>query len=173
MSGASTQPRIRRATPEDVPRLKELGVLGWETTYQHIVRPENRTLYLAGPFWSLETLERIVRDPACIVLVAEDDAGTVTGFLSVEPLPDDVVELTRFYVDPSCRRSGIGQALFDAALALVPPTSRTMIVNVFADNDVGCAFYERAGFRLHRLEPFQIGDQSVRDAWYEREIGAG
>lgn len=162
---------IRPATTVDVPRLKELGIAGWETTYAEFVRPENRAIYLDGAFWSLEQLERIVSDPASLALVADDGNGHVSGFLTVEPIPDNRVELTRFYVDPTLRRSGIGSALFSAALDQLRTTgARSMLVNVFADNHVGRSFYERAGFRLTSLEPTIVGDQVVGDAWYELDL---
>ena len=162
---------IRQSAAVDVPRLKELGVAGWETTYAEFVRPENRALYLDGAFWSLAQLERIVRDPASLALVADDGTGLVSGFLTVEPIPDNRVELTRFYVDPTLRRSGIGSALFSAALDQSRTTgARSMLVNVFADNLVGRSFYERAGFQLTSLEPTIVGDQAVGDAWYELDL---
>lgn len=57
------------------------------------------------------------------------------------------MELTRFYVDPSIRRSGIGAALLAAGLARIAGAP-ALVVNVFADNQVGRAFYKKAGFRL-------------------------
>lgn len=171
MTGASSAPRLRSATDDDVPRLKELGVLGWETTYQGFVSPENRAAYLAGPFWSNERLTAIVNDPASLTLVAEDTAGWISGFLTIEPVEEGVVELTRLYVDPNARGSGVGAVLFEAGLDWSRDHgARSMLVNVFADNHGGRRFYERAGFTLTRLEPYAIGDQVVGDAWYERGI---
>jgi GNAT superfamily N-acetyltransferase len=161
---------IRVARRADVPRLRELGALGWETTYQEIVRPENRAAYLAGDFWSETTLSRVVSDPACLALVASSEVS-LDGFLTAEPAGGATIELTRFYVDSIRRRTGIGAALFEHALAWARGRgARTMTVNVFADNTIGCAFYERAGFRRTRLCPTIVGDQTVRDAWYALEL---
>jgi ribosomal protein S18 acetylase RimI-like enzyme len=168
--------RVRRAVPADVSRLKELGVLGWETTYHTFVQPENRRAYHAGAFWSLATLERVVRDPRCVTLVSEEDTAVISGFLTVEPAARDQVELTRFYVDSARRGAGIGATLFAAALDLVRVHATVMLVNVIADNHSARAFYERAGCRLTRLEPTLVGDQQVGDAWYElvlRDVGCG
>ncbi len=162
---------LRPATPDDVPRLKELGVSGWETTYHEFISPANRSSYLAGPFWSLERLTTIITDQACLALVAVDDRDLPAGFLTVEPIEDGVIELTRLYVDPETRGSGIGTALVDAAIAWSHERGAcSMLVNVFADNHAGRRFYERAGFSLSRVEPYAIGDQIVADAWYERTV---
>jgi ribosomal protein S18 acetylase RimI-like enzyme len=166
MTGARST-RLRRGTFYDVPRLKELGVLGWETTYP-FVSPENRANYLAGPFWSLDRLREIVADAASLTLVIESTEGIVNGFLTIEPVEDGVVELTRLYVDPATRGSGLGQTLFAAGLDWSRDSgARAMLVNVFGDNAGGRRFYERHGFVLTRLEPYTIGDQVVDDAWYE------
>jgi len=166
-----TQPHLRRGTLDDVPRLKELGVLGWETTYPFI-KPENRSLYLDGPFWSLDRLRSIVTDPGSLTLVADVDKQPVAGFLTIEPVDDTTIELTRFYVDPSTRGNGIGIALFDAGRTWSRERGATsMLVNVFADNVGGRRFYERVGFVLTRLEPYAIGDQIAGDAWYELPLG--
>jgi diamine N-acetyltransferase len=158
---------LRPAISDDAPRLKQLGVLGWETTYHAFVSAENRAGYLAGPFWSVERLAAIISDPACLTLVAEDSTGQADGFLTIEPVDDDVVELTRLYVDPANRGAGVGAALVEAGLAWARDRgARSMLVNVFADNHGGRRFYERAGFTLTRLEPYAIGDQMVGDAWY-------
>ncbi|HEX5166848.1 MAG TPA: GNAT family N-acetyltransferase [Thermomicrobiales bacterium] len=162
---------LRPATLDDVPRLKELGVLGWETTYHDYVSPENRAAYLAGPFWSLERLAAVVDDPASLTLVATTGAEPAAGFLTIEPVETSVVELTRLYVDPALRGLGAGAALFDAARGWSRDHgARTILVNVFADNTGGRRFYERAGCTLIRLEPTTVGDQTVADAWYECEV---
>ncbi|MEX1158276.1 MAG: GNAT family N-acetyltransferase [Thermomicrobiales bacterium] len=171
MTAPHRAPRIRPATTADVPRMKELGVLGWETTYHTFVSPANRAMYLAGPFWSLDRLMTIVSDQACLALVAGNRPGQVAGFLTIEPVEDGGVELTRLYVDPAARGGGIGVTLVEASIVLVRLRhARTMLVNVFADNHAGRRFYERVGFTFTRLEPCAIGDQIVGDAWYEREV---
>jgi GNAT superfamily N-acetyltransferase len=165
---------IRRARVADVPRLRQLGVLGWETTYTDFIRPENRAAYLSGPFWSIQTLSLVVVADDCIALVAESEEAGVVGFLTVEPhAPErDRREITRFYVHPDWRRSGVGSALLAATLERVEHTQApALMVNVFARNAVGRAFYERAGFRLVDIVPVTVGDQVDEDAWYVLPLG--
>ena len=164
---------IRPARPEDVPRLKQIGVTGWETTYSAFITPENRAAYLAGDFWSLETLRRVVADPGSLALVAES-GGTIAAFITVEPRGDGEagqIEITRLYVDPGTQRSGIGAALCRAAFDWARQAgARAVIVNVFADNAPGRAFYERLGFTLTSLAPTTVGTQTVGDAWYRLDL---
>lgn len=162
---------IRPARIHEVDRLRELGIVGWETTYADFVLPHNRQAYLDGHFWSLDRLSEIIQHPESLTLVAEIDSR-VAGFLTLEPVEGRQVELTRLYVDPSVRRGGIGKALLSHARdAATASGAREMLVNVFADNHIGRAFYEREGFQLLRLEPTQVGDQQVGDAWYVMALG--
>jgi ribosomal protein S18 acetylase RimI-like enzyme len=158
---------IRAARQADAPRMKALGVLGWETTYAAFVSPANRARYLAGDFWSLARLRAVISNAASASFVAEHN-DTLVGFATFEPHgTGEDVELTRFYVDPHARRGGAGRALFDAGLAWAHARgARTLLVNVFADNAIGRAFYEKVGFQLTSLAPTTVGDQTVGDAWY-------
>lgn len=166
---------IRSARIADVPRLRQLGILGWETTYSDFIRPENRAAYLSSPFWSDRTLSLVVVDPADIALVGESPADGVVGFITVEPYrPDSTrLELTRFYVHPDWRRSGLGSDLLAHALQRIDRgTVPELMVNVFARNTVGRSFYERAGFRLVEIVPVTVGDQIDEDAWYALALGS-
>jgi ribosomal protein S18 acetylase RimI-like enzyme len=158
---------IRAARAADAPRLRELGAIGWETTYAGFVRTENRRAYLTGPFWSLERLREVIESADCSALVAEIE-GSVAGFLTLEPHPSGDIELTRFYVDPNERGRGVGGALWQAALAdLRASASGTgILVNVFGDNRDGRRFYERLGFNLIEETTTTVGDQTVYDVWY-------
>jgi ribosomal protein S18 acetylase RimI-like enzyme len=161
---------IRAGRVADAPRLRELGVIGWETTYPGFVRPENRGAYLAGPFWSLERLLAVIEASDCVTLVAEIEGG-VAGFLTLEPHPSGDIELTRFYVDPDERGRGIGGALWQRALAhLRTSGTRAILVNVFGDNRDGRRFYERLGFELIEETTTIVGDQTVYDVWYRLNI---
>src|SRR5436190_23083430 len=96
--------------------MQELGRLGWETAYSGFIRAENRTRYLAGPFWSVERLRAVIAKAGSHALVAEVAGSGVIGFATFEPRPDGHAELTRLYVHPDFQRGGFGGALLDAGL---------------------------------------------------------
>lgn len=158
---------IRGARVEDAGRLRELGVVGWETTYAGFLRPENRRTYLNGPFWSVERLRAVIEARNCATLVAEIEGG-IAGFLTLEPHPSGAVELTRFYVDPDGRGHGIGGELWQTALARL--SASAILVNVFGDNRDGRRFYERLGFALIEERTTTVGDQTVYDVWYRLAV---
>ena len=84
------------------------------------------------------------------VLVATDASGKTIGTVSVMPAGDDA-ELGLMFVDPSTIGSGIGRALFDAAVGLARQLGyRRMTILA----DVNAApFYERLGARFVRDAP--------------------
>lgn len=73
------------------------------------------------------------------VLVAEDDAGSLTGFVSVWE-PDSFVH--HLYVAPDRHRQGIGQALLRAA----GWPQRLLRLKCLAQNEAALAFYRAHAF---------------------------
>jgi diamine N-acetyltransferase len=161
---------IRTAIESDVPRLKELGVQGWETAYASFIRPENREAYLAGDFWSIERLRSVVEDPTAVNLVAERGCHIV-GFITTERLDNGPYEVTRLYVARDTRSRGVGARLLHSAFdQLRTFRIADVLVNVFGDNLAGRRFYERHGFELIEDTFTTVGDQVVSDVWYRRGL---
>jgi len=107
-----SDPRIRRATPEDVPALVRLvyDLAEYERArHECTLTDEQLHTALFGP------------SPALFAHVAEDETGTVVGcaiwFLNFSTW-DGVhgIYLEDLYVDPAARKTGLGKALI-AALA--------------------------------------------------------
>ena len=162
-SGSVTE---RQATLDDVERMKQLGVQGWETTYSNFVHDHNRRTYLNGDFWSLERLREVVADPDAINLVAEQN-GTIAGFINTEKLEDGRYEITRLYVDSAARGSGVGSRLIELTFEELKRRGvNEVLVNAFGDNHAGRRFYERHGFELIEDTWTTVGDQTLSDVWY-------
>jgi ribosomal protein S18 acetylase RimI-like enzyme len=161
---------LRNATRADVPRLKAIGVRGWETAYAGFVHEHNRRTYLNGEFWSIERLEAVLEAQDAINLVAEQNGASI-GFITTEKLEGDRYEVTRLYVDPEIRSKGVGgrllQAVFDE---LRRRGVSEVLVNVFGDNHAGRRFYERHGFELIEDTWCTVGDQCLSDVWYAQRL---
>lgn len=162
----SSSATYRTAGLDDVERMKELGVQGWETTYSDFVHEHNRRKYLNGDFWSLDRLREVVADPDAINLMAEQNSQVV-GFINTEKLPDGRYEITRLYVDAETRGSGIGRRLMELTFdELKRRGASEVLVNAFGDNHAGRRFYERHGFELIEDTWTTVGDQTLSDVWY-------
>jgi GNAT superfamily N-acetyltransferase len=90
--------------------------------------------------------------PRQALFVAEDDDGTVTGFVHVLPSRDDdgderTGEVTSIYADPSAWGTGTGRALMAAAEQTLRGSGFTCATLwVLRDNDRARRFYEAAGW---------------------------
>lgn len=123
-------PRIRPASPPDLPRLAELE---------------------AGSFipaWREADLAEALASPAGLTLVAEAEDGTLVGFaLFLRAL--DEAELLRVAVEPPARRLGVGRALVDAGLrSLAAAGVDRCRLEVRPSNRAARGLYEGLGFAL-------------------------
>lgn len=90
--------------------------------------------------------------PDVLVILAEDDAGTATGFayLTLRPTPyhdGPLAQLEELYVVPNLRDGGIGTAILTAALNEVRARGGgEMHINVDEIDHDTRRFYERHGF---------------------------
>jgi ribosomal-protein-alanine N-acetyltransferase len=94
--------------------------------------------------WSSEEISQILALPAAIGLVAHahEPAGLMLGWVV-----GDQAEMLTMAVWPRYRRSGVGRALLEAALATVRLRgAAAMFLEVREDNGAARALYARAGF---------------------------
>jgi len=113
-----------------------------------------------------EWLRRCAAGAAEFILVAEDEDGKVTGFVTAlankalaRVVGVAVGIIDYIVVDRDAEGRGIGRALLDAALARLASDNRLVELRTSHDNYRAVAFYNAAGFRLlatdfvfHRLE---------------------
>ena len=135
--------QIRDATVEDAAALAQIYNQGIEdrvATLETALRsPEERAEWLAA------------REPRHPVLVAQDDAGTVLGWASLNafnprPAYDHVVDLS-IYVGREQRGRGVGDALLGALTERARALGyHKMVLAAFPTNAPGMRLYERHGF---------------------------
>jgi RimJ/RimL family protein N-acetyltransferase len=138
---------VRPPTPGDADhillladRLQE-GVAPWRD--QDAVRDAVRG-------WVRDAIGRI-GDPDSALLVAEDDAGTLIGFVGVSERDHFTGEtdtsIGELVVAPAAERQGAGRALVDAAMAWGrDPGRRRVVVDTGAANTAARRFYAALGF---------------------------
>lgn len=74
------------------------------------------------------------------LLVAEDDKGTVLGFIAFN---ED--EIAWLYVDPNFHRKGIASTLLDVA---IEKCKKTIYIEVLYKNKGAISFYQSKGFKI-------------------------
>jgi L-amino acid N-acyltransferase YncA len=137
--------QIRDATVEDAAAIAQIYNQGIEdrvATLETVPRsPEERAEWMAA------------RGPRHPVLVAQDDAGTVLGWASLNafnprPAYDHVVDLS-IYVGREQRGRGVGDALLGALTERARALGyHKMVLAAFPTNVPGMRLYERHGFTI-------------------------
>ncbi|BBA97084.1 putative acetyltransferase [Actinacidiphila reveromycinica] len=146
---------VRHATSEDIEGIVTCSVA--LLTEDAAVRDPK-----VEPLWALrhgrESFEATLADPSCLLLVADDGAGAVVGYLigvlaePVAVLPIRSATLRALYVAPERRGTGTGTRLTADFLAWARDHGAVRAeVSAYAGNDAGRRFYERQGFTTRAL----------------------
>lgn len=168
-------------TEADVPAVAEVHVRCWQFAYAGLI-PQS---HLDGMDVTAHTERTRARfrtgDSAVENLVAEDAAGTVTGWASLGPYRDDEGtggglehdgELYAIYLRPDHLGQGVGRALMDVVMERATARGFPRLrLWVLAGNDRARRFYERAGFAADGgAEPFTIAGVDVPEVRYARRM---
>ena len=132
--------------------------------FRVVLVPEHwiRVIEHSGPRAELRRLFELAEDSAQEldayldagrVLVALEGDEIVAHLQLTETADPAESEVKNTAVDPGHQRRGIGRALMEAAIELSRSEGRSRIVVATAAADVGnLRFYQRLGFRIHRVE---------------------
>lgn len=95
--------------------------------------------------WLVTAIADLLGGEGVIALMAEDASGPL-GFVMARVVAGEA-EILTIAVDPSHRRSGLGQALLAAASDLATEQGgEALFLEVSVDNAPALALYDRAGF---------------------------
>jgi GNAT superfamily N-acetyltransferase len=149
---------IRRAERRDAEALGMLGAALMRTHYAF-----DRRRFLEPGEGAEEGYSQFLvsqlRDRRSVVLVAERD-GSIVGyvFAAIEPLSwkdlrDECGFIHDLLVSDEARRSGVGEALLNAAIAWLRDQNMPRVVlATAAQNDNARRLFERRGFRATMIE---------------------
>lgn len=157
------RPLIRRAGQLDGTHMAEL---------LNEIIARGGTTAITDPLGRDDILEWMARSPLSIWHVAEDDAGALLGFQSIEPHPthgDRVAQIATF-ARVGRTGLGIGSALFEATTAAARQAGYAWInAEIRADNTGGLIYYQSRGFEDYgRIEDYRLGDGTTVDKVLKR-----
>ena len=167
---------LRTATADDAAALAEFGARTFRDTFAWYNTEPDMASYLAGAF-SPESQAREVADSSGLFLLAEVE-GALAGYARLRrgDAPAGVVgerplELVRFYADAPWIGRGIGSRLMEASLAVAREWDRDVAwLDVFSENPVAIAFYERWGFSVVGRQSFLLGEDVQDDLVMARAL---
>lgn len=165
---------IRRACPDDAAALAEVGVSTFIESFGHLYVPADLQAFLEESH-SVDAYANALGNPEYALWIAERD-GIAIGYAQAGPcgLPHADArasdgELKRLYLLTAEQNAGIGQALFDQALAwLQREGPRTLWISVWSENFGAQRFYGRHGFEFAGEYAFIVGEQRDREFMYRR-----
>lgn len=144
---------IRPATPSDAREIAEIHYAGWLNAYGSVVPPEQMAKKQPEkrvPFWQ----ERIARADE-IVLVAQDEAGRMQGFLHGGPvLPHDITsgsldgfdcEIYVLHCRKETQGKGLGRLLIAAAARAFQQRGQSALVLWAYTDNAYRPFYGKLG----------------------------
>ena len=152
--------KVRAATADDAPAMGRVMVDSWLSAHRGQVpeaawqqRVDEWTPDVSARAWARTFAERTDGDgPVDVMLVAEDDAGVLTGLVSGTAADEDssrsIAEIGALYVLTERRGEGIGRSLLRAAAVELAALGFSRLhISVLTANLPARGFYEAMGGR--------------------------
>jgi ribosomal protein S18 acetylase RimI-like enzyme len=158
-------PKIRLATPEDVPALAKLAEETFCETFVEgfaVGYPEADLNAFLTESYALDKVAAWIAEPRAQVLVAEDATGRLIGYaqagdndLPYEGAQPGDGELKRIYVRLETQGTGLGRALLERSLAWLG--DRPILIGVWSENLKAQRLYAHYGFKKVGEYFFMVG----------------
>lgn len=154
---------IRKASEQDLPKIKEVVNAAWYDTYLKFMYASTVTQFLEALYNDERLLKRL-NDSR--FLVAEED-DKIVGFINI--INGKELYLAASYVDPMYQRRSIGSALLDAALTQFEEYEEAF-VEVSLENKDAVRFYENRGFELLRSYDRDLYGEVVKTGLFKKRL---
>ena len=164
--------------PEDVRGAIRVNGRAWRAAYDDILPRDVLERISVDPADD-DVRERYeqVRETTGAFLLAVDDVDTVRGYASFRWGDDtkdfvgpDEAGLKEIYVDPDDWGRGIGTRLLEHGIDRLPAGVERLLLEAFADNDVGRAFYEARGFSAVDEGRVELADERYATTIFAKEL---
>jgi len=173
MNPSKSALQLSEADFADLASLLDLAQTSFVQAFTEGNKPENVQAYLSQAFTSVQ-LEKEWRNPASTFLLASLE-GRLVGYTKVnlaaaqtDVQDPDSLEVARLYTLEEVWGKGVGQFLWDAALAFAKEKGKTFVwLGVWEHNARAIRFYEKNGFKAFGSHPFPFGDE-IQNDWLMR-----
>lgn len=145
---------ITIAQEKDLKTIANLAKVIWNDHYVPFIGQEQVDYMLAKIYNHHSLVEQLSIKKHVFYLIRNDDE--VLGFLSVSSENTSDYFLHKFYIDQQKSNAGIGTEVLNLLIKAINPKSLTLTVN--RQNYKSINFYFKNGFKIDRVEDFDIGD---------------
>ncbi len=145
---------LNSAKETDLDTIANMAREIWNVHYVCMVGQE-QVDYMLGKFYNRESLIEQMHVKKHSFYLIEEGKDAI-GFLSVSSENDADYFLHKFYIYSHKSNSGAGTETLNQLLKLVNPKTLTLTVN--RENFKSINFYFKTGFKINRVEDFDIGE---------------
>lgn len=162
---------VAECTEEDLFGLGECAREIWTRYYPSLIGMP-QVIYMLNMMYSPAVLAR-QRESGHIFLKLLDGASRWAGFADVEPWPDGILFLHKFYIQLHLRGHGVAPMLLEAVEDIAHRTGCQRIqLNVNRGNVPALRFYEKHGFKILYAFDLDIGQGfQMNDYRMEKRLG--
>lgn len=145
---------LRIAQEKDLDTIATLAQIIWNEHYVSIVGQEQVDYMLAKIYNHQSLVEQLNKKKHVFYLI--DYNNQSIGFISVSTSDNIHYFLHKFYIDQQKSNAGIGTEVLNLLVKNINPKSLTLTVN--RQNYKSINFYFKNGFKIDRVEDFDIGN---------------
>lgn len=145
---------ITIAQQKDLDTIANLAKQIWNDHYVNIIG-QVQVDYMLDKMYNHQSLvEQLIVKKHAFYLIKNNNE--IIGFLSVSSENNSDYFLHKFYIQQQKSNSGIGTEVLNLLIKTTDPKSLTLTVN--RQNYKSINFYFKNGFKIERVEDFDIGD---------------
>lgn len=145
------------AEEKDLIEINRLAQLIWNDHYVPIIG-QQQVDYMLDKMYSFESLLDQIKTKKHVFYLIENNKERI-GFISINVEQELNYFINKFYIHQQNANSGIGTQSLKLLIDLIKPKSLTLTVN--RQNFKSINFYFKNGFKIKKVENFDIGNGFV------------
>ncbi len=159
---------FHKATPEDIPLIRELCLQVWPQTYSSML-PPGQVDYMLELMYSEKSLQEQMVSGVCFFIVSVDKVPV--GFASWTEMEARKFKLEKLYVLPSQQGKGTGRAFIEHIANEILQAGGTAVYLQVKKTNPARFFYEKTGYSIKEEVVLDIGNGFVMDDYImERKL---
>ena len=162
---------IRKATPEDIPLIRELCYKVWPQTFASILS-QDKIDYMLEYMYSAASLQKQMEEGSQFIFVYEEDEPV--GYAAYLDKGHNIYKLDKIYVLPSQQGKGTGKFVIGYIVNEIRQKGATALQLQVHRKSKARNFYEKLGFVIIEEKDFDIGQGFfMNDYVMEKQLATG
>jgi ribosomal protein S18 acetylase RimI-like enzyme len=147
--------KIRSASIDDIPLIRELTFKVWPQTYAAIIS-QQQISYMLDMMYSEASLKKQMED-GCRFIIVYDEKEPV-GFAAYQEIKPTIWKLHKIYILTTQQGKGTGKFVIDHIIREIQLQGATALQLQVNRQNKAMSFYEKTGFTVIEEADFDIGN---------------